>query len=264
MSEIHSATDLLEDTTAGLSATREGHVLTLVIDRPPVNYFDVELVQGIVAALHRAAADGVRAAVLASAGKHFCAGADLARRSGGGDLDSRLYEAAATLYESPIPVVAAVQGGAIGGGLGLALAADFRVATPQTRFTANFAMLGFHHGFGLTVSLPAVVGPQAAKEMLFSGRSVYGEEAHRWGLCDRLAPAEDLRRQAQEFAGEFAQAGPLAVRAIRATMLDGLGDRIRAATVRELEEQRILARTEDFKEGLRATRDRRTPEFRGV
>lgn len=264
MSEGRSVARAAADAPRGLSFSREGHVLTIVIDRPPVNYFDAELVEAVVAGLHREAAQGARAAVLASDGKHFCAGADLARRSGAKDLDSRLYDAAATLFESPIPVVAAVQGAAIGGGLGLALAADFRIATPESRFTANFAMLGFHHGFGLTISLPAVVGPQAAKELLFSGRNVHGEEALRLRLCDRLAPVDELRAQAQAFAAEFAQAGPLAVRAIRATMLDGLGDRVRAATARELEQQRILARTEDFKEGLRATRDRRTPEFRGL
>jgi enoyl-CoA hydratase/carnithine racemase len=248
----------------GISATTEGHVVTIELNRPPANFFDAAMVEQVVAELATAAEQGVRVAVLASQGKHFCAGADLASGSNRGGLDSRLYDAAARLFESPLPVVAAVQGAAVGGGLGLALAADFRVATPETRFCANFSRLGFHHGFGLTVSLPEVVGPQFAREMLYTGRNVHGEEALRVGLCDRLVPADDLRAEAGRLAHELAEAAPLAMRAIRATMDQGLADRVRMATVRELTQQRILAGTEDFKEGLRASRDRRTPQFRGV
>ena len=248
----------------GVSVTAEGHVVTIELDRPPANFFDAAMVEKVVAELASAAETGARVAVLASRGKHFCAGADLAGGSGRGGLDGRLYDAAAHLFESPIPVVAAIQGAAVGGGLGLALSADFRVATPETRFCANFSRLGFHHGFGLTVSLPDVVGQQFAREMLYTGRNVYGEEACRVGLCDRLVPADNLLSGAHRLAQELAEAAPLAMRAIRATMRQGMADRIRAATVRELDEQRHLAKTEDFKEGLRASRDRRTPQFRGV
>lgn len=260
----HRPRDAAPDSTGrGVSVQVEGHVVTIELSRPPANFFDAGMVETIVAELAAAADDGVRVAVLAAQGKHFCAGADLAGNSGGGELDSRLYDAAAHLFESPIPVVAAVQGAAVGGGLGLALAAEFRVATPSTRFTANFSRLGFHHGFGLTVSLPNAVGPQVAREILCTGRNVYGEEAHRVGLCDRLVAEGDLRAEAHRFALELAEAAPLAIRAIRATMNQGLADRVREATARELAEQRILARTADFKEGLRASRDRRTPQFRG-
>ena len=256
-------------TTAGESASSpvavktDGHVVTLELNRPPANFFDAGMVETLVAALATATESGVRVAVLASVGKHFCAGADLAGGSSGSGLDSRLYDAAAQLFESPIPLVAAVQGAAVGGGLGLALAADFRVATPETRFAANFSRLGFHHGFGLTVSLPHAVGPQFARDMLYTGRNVYGDEAFRVGLCDRLVPAGELRTAADAFAHELAEAAPLAMRAIRSTMGLGLAEQVRAATIRELSEQRVLAATADFKEGLRASRDRRTPQFRG-
>ena len=105
-----------------------------------------------------------------------------------------------------------MQGAAIGGGCGLALSADFRVATPQSRFSANFARLGFHHGFALTVTLPAVVGSQAAADLLLTGRRVGGEEALALGLCDRLADDDDLLAQAIGYADELAASGPLAVR----------------------------------------------------
>src|SRR6202035_3326912 len=87
-----------------------------------------------------------------------------------------LYEEAVRLIAARTPIVAAVQGAAVGGGLGLALAADFRIASPSTRFIANFSRLGLHHGFGITVTLPAVVGQQHALDMLYTGRAVAGEE----------------------------------------------------------------------------------------
>lgn len=242
----------------------EEHIARIEVNRPPANFLDPELIEDIVAAIDWAVGQHARVVVLGTRGKHFCAGANLtARGSTGQPLDSRFYDAAARIFDSPIPIVAAVQGGAVGGGLGLALAADFRVATPETRFSANFARLGFHHGFGLTVTLPDVVGPQRARELLYTGRNIRGEEAHRIGLCDRLASPEHLLTEAESLARELAEAAPLAVQAIRATMRPGMGDRIRDATRHELAEQRRLAATADFKEGLRASRDRRAPRFSG-
>jgi 2-(1,2-epoxy-1,2-dihydrophenyl)acetyl-CoA isomerase len=156
-----------------------------------------------------------------------------------------------------------VQGAAIGGGLGLALSADFRVASPSSRFAANFARLGIHHGFGLTVTLPAVVGSQAAFDLLYTGRRVKGEEAHSLGLCDRLAAERDLRASAHALAAEIAASAPLAVRSIRETMRGDLADRVRAATEREGAEQAELFATEDFREGVRATAERRAARFTG-
>ncbi len=154
-------------------------------------------------------------------------------------------------------------GRGIGGGLGLALSADFRVASPSSRFAANFARLGIHHGFGLTVTLPAAVGDQAALELLYTGRRVGGEEARALGLCDRLAGDQELRAAAHALAGEIAVSAPLAVRSIRKTMRGELADRVRAATRHEGAEQAVLFATEDFREGVRATAERRTPRFNG-
>ena len=167
------------------------------------------------------------------------------------------------LFATATPVVAAVQGAAIGGGLGLALSADFRVASPSSRFAANFARLGIHHGFGMTVTLPAVVGTQAALELLYTGRRVKGEEAHALGLCDRLAAEGDLRNEAHALACEIAASAPLAVRSIRQTMRGELPERVRAATEHEHARQTALFATDDFREGVRATAERRTPNFAG-
>jgi 2-(1,2-epoxy-1,2-dihydrophenyl)acetyl-CoA isomerase len=161
------------------------------------------------------------------------------------------------------PVVAAVQGAAVGGGLGVALTADFRVASAESRFAANFARLGIHHGFGVSVTLPLVVGNQRALELLYTGARVNGEDAHAIGLCDRLVPAERLREEAAAFAREIAISAPLAVRAISETMRGDLAERLRAATEREGAEQAKLFGTADFKEGVAAAAERREPRFTG-
>jgi 2-(1,2-epoxy-1,2-dihydrophenyl)acetyl-CoA isomerase len=242
-------------------------VATVEIGRPPDNFFDAGLITSLADALAWLDEQPeFRAAVLCSDGKHFCAGADFTGRSGRPGMGGakELYAAAARLFEAQTPVVAAVQGAAVGGGLGLACAADFRVASPQARFSANFARLGLHHGFALTVTLPAIIGEQRALDLLCTGRRVGGEEAARIGLADRLAEPEDpegLRAAAQELAAEIAAAAPLAVRSIRATMRGTLADRARMAMDRELAEQDRLRQTADFAEGIRASARRRPPRF---
>jgi 2-(1,2-epoxy-1,2-dihydrophenyl)acetyl-CoA isomerase len=153
---------------------------------------------------------------------------------------------------------------AVGGGLGVALSADFRVASPDSRFSANFARLGIHHGFGVTVTLPLVVGAQRALELLYTGERVGGEQAHAIGLCDRLVSSDRLREAAVALAEEIAASSPLAVRAIRRTMRGHLADGIREATAREAAEQAKLFATSDFREGVSAAAERRTPRFTGA
>jgi 2-(1,2-epoxy-1,2-dihydrophenyl)acetyl-CoA isomerase len=239
------------------------HVATVELHRPPDNFFDVDLIRSIADAYGAIDADGAgRAIVLCAEGKHFCAGADFSGTGPAGGAGS-LYDEAVRLFESRTPVVAAVQGAAIGGGLGLACSADFRVASPEARFAANFARLGFHHGFGLTVTLPAITGQQAALDLLYTGRRVGGDEALRLGLCDALAGAADLRAEAHARAASIAESAPLAVRSMRATMRAGLAERVRAATAHELGEQTRLQGTADWREGIRATAERRRPQFDG-
>jgi 2-(1,2-epoxy-1,2-dihydrophenyl)acetyl-CoA isomerase len=241
-------------------------VATVEIHRPPANYFDAGLIAELADAYERLDDDpAARAIVLCSEGRHFCAGAMLnsGDRAEGPRETARLYDEAVRMFAARTPVVAAVQGAAIGGGLGVALSADFRVASPETRFAANFARLGFHHGFGITVTLPEVVGRQAALDLLYTGRRVKGEEAHAIGLADRLVEADRLRDEATALARELAASAPLAVRSIRETMRGHLAEAVRAATRREREEQERLSATEDFQEGVRAVAERREPSFSG-
>ncbi|HVX22367.1 MAG TPA: enoyl-CoA hydratase/isomerase family protein [Acidimicrobiales bacterium] len=233
----------------------------------PANALNPELLGEIGAGLRKLAGSGCRAVVLRSTGRHFCAGADLSGGRPGsaeGTGVAELYAQVPSLFEQPLPMVAAVQGAAIGGGLGLALVADFRVASPEARFSANFAVLGFHCGFALSETLPEVVGRQRAAELLLTGRRITGEEAFAIGLCDRLVPAERLVDEAVALAGSLAAAAPLAVTAMRRTLRGDVGDRVRRALVHERAEQERLMTTGDFREGVRASRQRRAPEFRGA
>ncbi|MDG2307847.1 MAG: enoyl-CoA hydratase-related protein [Candidatus Binatia bacterium] len=244
----------------------ENYVATVELRRGPNNFFDITLITSIGDAFEALDGEpGCRAIVLCSDGKHFCAGANFGNDDQGLEDPSgrHLYDEAVRLFSTKTPAVAAVQGAAIGGGLGLALMPDFRVASPESRFSANFARLGFHQGFGLSVTLPDLVGQQRAMELLYVGRRVPGKEAFAMGLCDRLVPADQIRSEATALAAEIATSGPLAIESIRQTLRGSLAQRIRVVTDREKAEQNRLQSTEDFREGIRAMADRRKPDFKG-
>jgi enoyl-CoA hydratase/carnithine racemase len=261
-----TTTDMTTGSPAPVDVTieRDGFVGIVEVHRPPNNFFDTAMIGGIADAYDELATDGTtRAIVLCTEGKHFCAGANFGGPRTDAPAGPHLYEMAARLFEQPLPVIAAVQGSAIGGGMGLALSADFRVAAAESRFGANFAKLGFHHGFALSVTLPRAAGEQAALDLLLSGRRIGGEEAVRLGVCDRLVAQDQLRPTAVAWAHELATSAPLAVRSIRATMRADLADRARAAMARERAEQDRLQRTDDWREGVAAVAERRDANFSG-
>jgi enoyl-CoA hydratase/carnithine racemase len=253
-----------------IGVEKTGHVALVEIRRPPNNFFDIALIKEIAEAFEALDADAdCRALVLAAQGKAFCAGANF----GDGDSDggallsgprpgaAHLYIEGNRLFRTKKPIVAAVHGAAVGGGLGLAMVADFRVTCVEARFCANFTRLGFHPGFGLTVTLPAVIGPTKAALMFYTSRRVRGDEAHAIGLADALVPQGEVRAAALALAAEIAENSPLGLIATRATMRGNLADRVRAATEHELAEQTRLRQTEDFKEGVKAMAERRVPAF---
>jgi enoyl-CoA hydratase/carnithine racemase len=248
------------DVTVGCT----GHVATVEIHRPPNNFFDTALIEGIADAYERLDDDiECRAIVLCAEGKHFCAGADFSGPAEDRSSPGELYAQAIRLFRAGKPVVAAVQGAAIGGGLGLALSADFRVAAPSSRFAANFSRLGFHPGFGITATLPRVVGQQKALEWMLTGERFGGELAYAAGLVDELVPDDGVRPAAIRFAERIAASAPQALTSIRATMRAGLAEAVAAATAHELEEQTRLQATADFREGVAAAAQRRAPIFTG-
>lgn len=252
------------------------YIATVEIQRPPLNHFDHSLIQQIADAFD--ALDDTaecRVIVLASSGRVFCAGANFGtgQDDGSGSQDfteqgfqnttGKLYQEATRLFKNKKPIVGAIQGAAIGGGLGLSLVPDFRIASPAARFSANFVKLGLHQGFGVTVTLPRLIGAQAANTMLYTGRRVSGMQALELGLVDLLVDAEDLRRSAIDFAREIAENAPLAVMSVRATMRQGLAEAVSEATLHELKEQQWLRATEDSYEGIKAVAERRPGNFIG-
>jgi len=251
-----------------VSVAMDGHVAVVTIDKPPHNFVSVTLMRDLADALEAVdGAHGGRVAVLQAAGKSFCAGADFASpddsvASGMGGITA-LYEQAVRLFSIETPIVAAVQGAAIGAGLGLALVADFRVAAPEARFGANFVKLGFHPGFGLTHTLPRLVGGQRANLMFLTGRRVKAEDGLAWGLVDEVVPAENLRAAALTLAREIAENAPLAVISTRKTLRGQLAQDVRAQTIHEHEQQTILRATDDFREGVRSVAERRAGNFSG-
>ena len=252
-----------------------GHVALVEIRRPPNNFFDIALIKDIAAAFEAFDDDvDIRAIVLAAQGKAFCAGANF---GDGSTLDKagqrpselsrqqavqHLYLEGNRLFRTKKPIIAAVHGAAVGGGLGLAMVADFRVTCPEARFCANFTRLGFHPGFGLTATLPRLIGLQKASWLMYSGRRITGEEALELGLADYCVPQAEVRAKAMEVATEIAQSAPLAIVATRETLRRGLADAVAAATEREYEEQNWLRNTEDFREGVKAMAERRLPDFK--
>jgi enoyl-CoA hydratase/carnithine racemase len=257
---------MIEERYGDVSVTLDGNVAEVEIHRPPHNFLDVALIRSLADALE--ALDRTpecRVSVLCAEGRSFCAGANFGSREGEAPSSTAnpLYAQAVRLFACRKPIVAAVQGAAIGGGVGLALVADFRVVSPEARFSANFVKLGIHPGFGLTHTLPRLIGQQRAALMFYTGRRIRGEEAVAWGLADLLAEADRLRAVAADLACEIAEGAPLALLSTRATMRQGLAEAVRAQTDHEAKEQSWLFRTEDHREGVKAVAERRPGRFIG-
>lgn len=248
-----------------VSVEMVGYVALVEIHRPPHNFFDHDLIRNIADAFEALdATTDCRALVLAAQGKSFCAGANFQ------STDSKpaainanpLYQEAVRLFACKKPIVGAIHGPAVGGGLGVALVPDFRVVCPETRFAANFVKLGIHPGFGLTHTLPRLIGIQKATQMFLTGRRIDGQTALDWGLADVLTTRDRVRDEAIALATEIAEAAPLAVQSTRATLRGDLAGHIKTQTDHELAEQNRLFKTEDHIEGVRSFSERRPGNFK--
>lgn len=251
-----------------------GHVAQCEINRPPNNFFDLQLIKDLADCFADLDEDSsCRAIVLCANGKHFCAGANFVTpgqkpvgdvlTAESADQPNPLYAEAVRLFENKKPVVAAVHGAAIGGGFGLAMMADFRVVCENTRMTANFVKLGFTPGFGLTHTLARIIGIQKANLLFLTGRRINGETAMEWGLADIYAEPDQVRDSAIALAREIAENAPLALISLRRQMRPGLADAVRVATDVEGSEQFVLMHTDDHREGVQAVAERRVGNFTG-
>jgi enoyl-CoA hydratase/carnithine racemase len=249
-----------------ITVAADGHVAVVTLDRPPHNHVSVEFMRDLADAFDAIDAEvDLRCSVLQAEGKNFCAGADLVRNESAGGLGAvnPLYDEAVRLFSAKKPIVAAVQGAAVGAGLGLAVMADFRIASPDAKFAANFVKLGFHPGFGLTHTLPRLVGNTKAELMCLTARRVKAEDALAWGLVDEVVPPDGLRGAALALAKEIAENAPLAIVSTRKTLRGDLAAAVRAQTDKEALEQGWLRDTEDYKEGVKSVAERRVGNFVG-
>ncbi|MFT7243682.1 MAG: enoyl-CoA hydratase/carnithine racemase [Candidatus Azotimanducaceae bacterium] len=249
----------------------DGHVAQCEFKRPPNNFFDYQLIKDLADCFDDLDENpACRAILLCAEGKHFCAGANFSKDGGRDslprDADSAnpLYTEAVRLFNNKKPVIAAVQGAAVGGGLGVAVMADFRVVCENTRMTANFVKLGFTPGFGLTHTLPRLIGVQKANLLFMTGRRIDGKTAFEWGLADIFATPETVREEALALAQEIAQNAPLALISLRQQMRPDLANAVKRQTDVEGKEQFWLQKTDDHKEGVKSVGERRVGNFTGT
>ena len=244
------------------------HVGVVTFSNPPNNFITLQALEEFQWAFRKLDADDhCRAIVLAAEGKVFSAGADFSAGQAEGidpnEMMSNFYSIAMTFFETKKPMVAAVQGAAIGAGFGLSLVADFRIACPETVFSANFTRLGIHPGFGMSLTLPRIIGVSNAELLFYTGRRIKGHEAMNLGLLTELVERDDVLPSAMKLANEIAACAPLAVQDTKATMRMDLAEQVRVANKREQALQVVQMKTKDVREGMKASRERREPVFTG-
>jgi enoyl-CoA hydratase/carnithine racemase len=174
-----------------------------------------------------------------------------------------MYEPFLEVLDVEIPVIAAMNGHTVGGGFGLALLADIRVASVDAKYGVNFARLGIHSGLGISYLLPRLVGVAQASELLFTGKLIRGSEALRVGLVSYAEETDEVLPRAMEIAKAIAASAPAAVQQMKASIRRGLEWTIREAALYEAERQAASLATEDAKEGVSAILQKREPEFTG-
>jgi enoyl-CoA hydratase len=234
------------------------------------NAMTEELTAAWAQAVAELAADRtLRAVVVTGEGTAFCAGGDLSWIEAGGlgvdQLRTKMrafYRTWLAIRDLEVPVLAAVNGPAIGAGLCLALGCDLRYAAPTARFGAPFAALGMHPGMAASYLLPEAVGLPRAREMLYTGRLFSAAEAAEIGLINAVVPAEDLVAEVLSTAEKVATMAPVAIRLTKAALRHGPRSYVEALEWEALAQPVTMA-TADMQEGLAAQADRRPPHFSG-
>jgi enoyl-CoA hydratase len=255
-----------------ISVTRAGHVATITIQRPDkLNALNAQVVRELdeaFADLVHGEGEAVRAAILTGAGRAFVAGADIAAMSEMTPVDARRFaaqghELCAKIEGAPFPVIAAVNGFALGGGCELALACDFIYAADVAKFGQPEVTLGILPGFGGTQRLLRRVGIAKARELIFTGDVINAEQALAIGLANAVVPGAELIAKVNELAAKIASRGPLAVAASKRVMLRGAALDLSAACDLEAEAFAALFGSEDQRGGMRAFLDKAKPTFKG-
>ena len=261
------------ETYATLALERPaGHVLRIVLNRPEVaNAFNTQMATDLMNCFEALNLDGddIRCIILTGAGERaFCAGGDLKERDGMSDANwsaqHLIYERMIrALLDCPIPLVAAVNGAAFGGGCELAAASDFVYASDNARFALTETSLGIIPGAGGTQTLARAVGERRAKELILSARRFDAAEARAWGLVNELCAAADLPARALEVAERIAANAPIAVRQAKQAIRRGMQMSLADGLGFEIEAYNRTVPTADRREGVRAFNEKRKPEFKG-
>jgi enoyl-CoA hydratase/carnithine racemase len=251
---------------------RDNHVLLVTLNRPDAaNALNTQMGLDLVELFERFSVDleGLRAIVLTGAGtKAFCAGGDLKQRNG---MTDEAWQAQHLVFERmlraiiacPLPVIAAVNGAAYGGGCEIAAAADFVYASDNARFALTEVTLGIMPGAGGTQNLPRAIGERRAKEMILSGLPFSAAEAEAWGLVNKVLPQAQLLDAALAIATRIAGNGPIAVRQAKQAIHRGLQMSLADGLAFEIEAYNRLVPTEDRREGVRAFNEKRKADFKG-
>lgn len=238
------------------------------------NSMTPEVMDAFRAAVARASADReLRCVIFTGRGTSFCAGADFRtaspaepRPDGAVPDHDRLfetYEPFLEVFDLPMPTIAAMNGHAVGGGFGLSLVCDLRVANRDAKYGANFARLGIHSGMAISHLLPRIVGVPLAADLLFTGRLVSGAEAASIGLVHEAVAADAVTEAARRRARAIATCAPNAVRSMKQALYRGTGWDPRRAAREESFVQAATMRSEDGREGIRALLEKREPRFSG-
>jgi enoyl-CoA hydratase/carnithine racemase len=249
-------------------------VAQITLNRPDNrNSMTEDVLKGLREAVGRAKEDSeVRCVIVTGQGRSFCAGADFKSQLQRDDTvramlpherSFSMYAPFLSLLEVEVPTIAAMNGHAIGGGLGLAVVCDLRVANREARYGANFVRLGLHPGMATTYILPRLLGVPRAVELLLTGRLISGAEAAEFGLAHYATAPDQVLDKSWELAREIASAAPAAVRMAKRSIYRGLQWDPAAAAELEAHAQSRTIEMEDAREGIRALLEKRPPEFRG-
>jgi enoyl-CoA hydratase/carnithine racemase len=255
MTDVHIASQV----GAGVEPRLDGVVAILSLRYPPYNLLDPELSKLVIDGLRWAAAEGARAIVLRSALRHFSAGADLdamlpAAESGDGVLDWPLVELLRTFEELPVPIVAAVHGVCVGGGLELALACDLVVAAESAKLGSVEATVGLHPLMGAIQRVAQRAGAARAKEMAMLARRYDARTLERWNVINRVVEDEQLDAAAMTLARELAGGPTVAHAATKALVSTAVSRGVRAADEAMAELQKPIFRSDDFRAGVASSR----------
>lgn len=246
-----------------------GPVSVVRLHNPPLNLVTRELTRALGDVLSRLAQDNdLRAVVVTGNDRAFSAGSDIGEFPslyGRVAEDKLLLEGAVyrRLARLPVPVIAAIEGAALGGGLELALCCDIRVAGDTAKLGLPEVSLGAIPGSGGTQRLPRLIGPGRAKEMIFLGEPIDAGRAADIGLVERVVPAGRAEHEAREMAGTIAERGLLAMREAKAAIDEGLELPLDAGLAHELDASERVFRSRDLQEGTEAFQEKRPPRFEG-